>query len=190
MATPQPAGADGLLIRILDLLHAEGLITPDQRREVQLKAPTIRTKLATEKRAASARMGRKRRSGMDVSEAEVVAAFLLPVRAQKPGQIQGKTITEEMIAEVISRDVGLPFQRLDPLKLDFAFVTKSISGPFAERHSVIPLQMDEGFLTVAVANPYDTQVTEQLPTITGQRVKMVVATHGDIQKIASEFWGF
>ncbi|HVO31294.1 MAG TPA: GspE/PulE family protein [bacterium] len=191
MATPSPAGPDSILQRILDLLHAEGLITPEQRREVLVRAPQQRNRLLMEKRAAAARMGRKRRTGIEVAESEVIASFELPMRtAKKPAGGATPTVTEDVIGEVIARDVQMPFVRLDPLKLDFQFVTKAISGPFAERHSVVPMQMEEGFLKVAVANPYDTEMLEQLPKITGQRIRTVVATHADVQKIAVEFWGF
>ncbi len=192
MATPSPAGSDSILVRLLDLLHAEGMITPEQRRDVLVRAPQQRNRLLIEKRAAAQRMNRKRRTGVDVSEAEVVASFQLPLRTAKPlgaGQVP-KTVTEDVLGELVARDVGMPFVKLDPLKLDFAFVTKAISGPFAERHSVIPLAMEEGFLKIAIANPWDTHTLEQLPSITGQRIKPVVATHSDIQKIAQEFWGF
>lgn len=180
-------------MHLLDLLHADGFITPEQKREVTGRYPLQRSKLLTERRAAAQKSGRARRTGIEVSEAEVLASFALPMRADRPGAKPGqpaRVVTEEVIGEVIARDAGMPFEHLDPLKLDFAFVTKMISGPFAERNSVVPLIMEDGMLKIAVANPYATEVMEQLPRITGQRVKPVVATHADIRKIASEFWGF
>ena len=193
MSSPSPLGSDTLLNRLLDLLHAEGMITPEQRREVQGRAPLARNKLLAEKRTQAARSGRKRRSGIEVSDAELIASFALPMRADRPGAKPGqpaRVVTEDVIAEVMAKNAGMPYEHLDPLKLDFAFVTRAISGPFAEKHSVIPLAMEDGYLKIAVANPYDTQTLEQLPRITGQRVKPVVATYSDIQKIATEFWGF
>ena len=193
MSSPSPLGSEPLLQRILDLLHGEGLITPEQKREVVGRAPLQRSKLLNERRAEAQRSGRARRSGTEVSDAEIVASFQLPMRPDRPGakgNAPAKVISEEVIAEVLARDAGMPFEHLDPLKLDFAFVTKMISGPFAARHSVIPLAMEDGYLKIAVANPYATETLEQLPRITGQRVKPVVATHADIRKIATEFWGF
>ena len=192
MSSPSPL-SEPLIVHLLDLLHSDGLITPEQKREVSGRYPLARSKLLTERRAAAQRSGRARRTGIEVSEAEVLASFNLPMRADRPGAKPGmpvRIVTEEVIGEVIARDAGMPFEHLDPLKLDFAFVTKMISGPFAERNSVVPLVMEDGMLKIAVANPYATEVMEQLPRITGQRVKPVVATHADIRKIASEFWGF
>lgn len=180
MSSPSPLGPEPLLQRILDLLHEDGVITPEQRREVIGRAPLQRSKLLNERRAEAQRSGRARRSGIEVSDAEIVASFQLPMRADRPGAKTGapaRVVTEEVIAETLARDAGMPFEHLDPLKLDFAFVTKMISGPFAERHSVIPLAMEDGFLKVAVANPYATETLEQLPRITGQRIRPVVATH-------------
>ena len=194
MSSASPLGSEPLLQRILDLLHGEGLITPEQKREVMGRAPLARSKLLGQRRVDAQKTGRARKSGGgEVSDAEVVASFGLPMRTDRPGAKPGqpaRVITEEVISEAMARDCGMPFEILDPLKLDLTFVTKMISGPFAERHSVIPLAMEEGFLKMAVANPYDTETLEQLPKITGQRVKPVVATYADIRKIATEFWGF
>ena len=46
---------------------------------------------------------------------------------------------EERIMRALARETGLPFVKIDPLKLDAQLVTSVISRPFARRHLVVPL---------------------------------------------------
>ncbi len=188
MATPQPVPAETSLHRLLDLLVKAEAITPDQRKEVLGRAGIQRARLLNEQRAAVKATGRRRMP--EITDAEVVASFHLPLLTKSDRSTTLREVDQSVIAEALAREAGIPFERLDPLKLDFGFVTRTLSGPFAEKHFVVPLALEDGKLKVAVANPFDTAVLEQLPRITGFPVRPVVATYEDIRKIATEFWGF
>src|SRR5687768_18598201 len=107
MSSASPLGSEPLLQRILDLLHGEGLITPEQKREVMGRAPLARSKLLGQRRTDAQKTGRARKSGgAEVSDAEVVASFALPMRTDRPGAKPGqpaRVITEEVISESMAR---------------------------------------------------------------------------------------
>jgi len=68
---------------------------------------------------------------------------------------QGTIIDEFLLARLLAEDAALPFFKIDALKLDVEFIEKKISRPFAKKHKVVPIQMRDGKLVVAVVNPYD-----------------------------------
>ena len=183
MALPAPSSSS--YWRLLTLLIAEGLISEEQRQTAVVKEAQQRVRLQKEKQAELERMGRRLRGKYVVSDAETIASFRFPQRG-KPTS----SVSEAMIAEVIAMERGYPFLELDPLKLDFQFVTQTLSGPYAERHSVIPIRLDGDEIVIAVADPYDDELLVSLEEITGRKIRPAVATKSDITKIAMEFWGF
>ncbi len=101
-----------------------------------------------------------------------------------------RLIEEPDLYQAVARSLGLPFQRIDPMKLDFELVTRTIPRPFAARHLVVPLSLADGVLTLATADPFDAEGMENVATSTGCKVEPVVATRSDVQKIITEFYGF
>ena len=57
------------------------------------------------------------------------------------------------MARAIAEDADLPYVRIDPLRLNAELIEKRISRPFARKHRMIPLEMVDGRLRVALANP-------------------------------------
>ncbi len=101
-------------------------------------------------------------------------------------------LTEEMIMKTLATHWKLPFVRLDPLKLNLDVVTSKISEPFAMRHLIVPMTIDEDqeLLSVAVVNPWDIEALDTVRKVSGLRVRPVISTKSDILKIIREFYGF
>ena len=64
-----------------------------------------------------------------------------------------------------------------------------MSRPFAKRHRMIPLDMANGKLRVALANPYDMEGIDFFRRIAGRDAQFVVASEPDILKALTEFYG-
>ncbi len=80
-------------------------------------------------------------------------------------------LTEEMIMKTLATHWKLPFVRLDPLKLNLDVVTSKISEPFAMRHLIVPMTIDEDqeLLSVAVVNPWDIEALDTVRKVSGLR---------------------
>src|SRR5687767_6481203 len=118
-------------------LGRAGFLTPEQRKDVLAREPALRARLAREKASKT------RRRVYEVSPIEVLAALAFPV----PGK-QGVVLDEDRVTEIVADMTGVPYRKIDPLKLDMTLITRTLSGPYAERHVVLPLEMASGALVV------------------------------------------
>ena len=103
---------------------------------------------------------------------------------------QGTRIDDYLLARLIAEDAGLPFYKIDPLKLDIEFIEKKISRPFARKHRMIPIQVRDGRLVVAVANPFDVASIDSYRDMVKQELDAVVAAESDITQVITDYYGF
>jgi general secretion pathway protein E len=120
----------------------------------------------------------------EVSAIEVAASLGL----EMPG-MTGKTLTEDIITEAVARHAGLPFKKIDPLKLNPEVTTQILSRAFARRTASVPIERNDISLTIAVADPYNLEIIENIERM-GYKVSRVVSPKSDIIKIITEFYGF
>ncbi|MBC7792710.1 MAG: type II/IV secretion system protein [Clostridia bacterium] len=118
-----------------------------------------------------------------VSPAELVASFKLADR-------RGGDLDEDKLAQIIAAKAQFLYKKVDPLELDMGLITRTLSRPFALRHVVLPLAEANGELTIAVDNPFDIEVVENLRRIYPGKLKRVVASKRDILKSITEIYGF
>jgi len=99
-------------------------------------------------------------------------------------------LDEEAIYQVLSREWGISYKKIDPLKLNLNLVTTTIPRSFAQRHMVLPVAIDNGTLTVATADPFNLEAMEDIARASHLRIEPVVSTKSDILKLIDEFFGF
>ena len=64
---------------------------------------------------------------------------------------------------------GLPFYRIDPLKIDFTRVADVMSAAYASRFGILPVEMTATELTIATADPLQVDWMPKLPRSAGAR---------------------
>jgi general secretion pathway protein E len=101
----------------------------------------------------------------------------------------GGPLTEVDIAQAIAADARLGHVRIDALSLNADLIESKVSRPFAKRHRMIPIDMENGRLRVALANPYDIEGIDSFRRIAGRDVTFIVASEPDILKALTEFYG-
>jgi general secretion pathway protein E len=101
-----------------------------------------------------------------------------------------RVIGEPELYKAVARGLDIPFQRIDPMRLDFDLVTKTLPRRFAARHFMVPIALEEDVLTLGTADPFDVQGLEDIAASTGYKVRPVVTTRSDVLKIITEFYGF
>ncbi len=90
----------------------------------------------------------------------------------------------------MARAAGLAYRKIDPLKLDMALATRTVSKPYARKHILLPIEKSGPRLVVAVANPFDRELFENLHRLTGLQIEPLLAAKQDILKSIAEIYGF
>jgi general secretion pathway protein E len=99
-------------------------------------------------------------------------------------------MTEDLVTEAISSVVGMPYLKIDPLKLDLDVVTSHIPRPFALKNLIVAVSESSGVITVAVADPFNDGIINELANARQLNIKRVLSSKSDILKILREFYGF
>ncbi len=100
----------------------------------------------------------------------------------------GQPLTLESLLQWFAERIGLPFVRIDPLKVEVTEVTEVMSYAYAARFNVLPLKVDESEITVATAQPYDDDWERELSHIHNKTFRLVIANPEDIRRFLLEFY--
>src|SRR5262245_15088215 len=87
--------------------------------------------------------------------------------------------TEDQITEALAEAYGVPYARISPRVCDPKAIS-ILAKDFLEQHQVLPLFLVEGMLTIAVSEPANVFLLEELERISGYQVQLVAATSRDI----------
>jgi type IV pilus assembly protein PilB len=101
-------------------------------------------------------------------------------------------VKEEELSNTLAKQLDIPFVSIKagsliPSKEDE--LEKIIPQSFARAQMVLPLSKHLKSLTVALANPLDLLVIDNLKKITGYDINPVIATKADIRDAISKFYG-
>ncbi len=115
--------------------------------------------------------------------------ILASLKLETPGK-EKRILTEELIMRAVSRKLGIPFKKLDPLELDIEIVTKTIPRSFAINHLILPFEIRNGILQVVTYDPDNKTPLRDIEQVNQTELKPYLSTRSDIRKILSEFFGF
>lgn len=122
----------------------------------------------------------------EISPVEIISSLKI---ANKKSKSKGP-IVENTIMEAIAKDTGYPYKKLNPLKLDIDIVTKTVPKLFAIKHLLVPVSLQNGTLTIALYDPYNMEVQDNIKKVVNKKLLFVISPRTDILKIINEFFGF
>jgi general secretion pathway protein E len=165
------------------LMERRGLFTNDQLKDVLARGKSQESKLFSLRHSG---ISRRMRAGSDlVSPVEVLASLNIEING-----VQGNLLTEDVITEALASATGLKYFKIDPLKLDLNVVTDHIPRPFALKNLIVAVGESNGVITVAVADPFNESIVNELASARRLEIKRVLSSKSDILKILREFYGF
>src|SRR4051812_21031383 len=94
--------------------------------------------------------------------------------------VEMRFCTEDQITEALAQGYGVPYARISPKVAD-PKVISILPKEFLEKHQVLPLFLVEGTLTVAVAEPANVFLLEEIERTAGYPAQLVAATVRDIK---------
>jgi type IV pilus assembly protein PilB len=93
--------------------------------------------------------------------------------------IEQGLITEEQLTETLAEVYGVPYAKVSP-KICDPKIIEVLPREFIEKHSVLPMFVVNGMLTVALAEPSNLFLVEEIQQLTGHAVQVVASTQRDI----------
>ena len=100
----------------------------------------------------------------------------------------GRPLDIEALTEYVAQRAGLPYLRIDPLRVDVGRVADTMSATYAERHKVLPVQVTPTEVVVATAEPFMTDWVAEVERQSRRTVRRVVANPQDIHRFTAEFF--
>jgi general secretion pathway protein E len=97
-------------------------------------------------------------------------------------------LTLDWLTEWVASRSGLPFYRIDPLKIDFTRVADVMSATYASRFGILPVEMTATELTIATADPLWIDWMPEIAKISRRVVRLVVASPLDISQYTAQFF--
>jgi general secretion pathway protein E len=101
----------------------------------------------------------------------------------------GRPLSLETLTEWLAGHAGLPYLKIDPMKIHVASVTQVVSLAYAKRHRILPTAASVSEVTFATSEPFDDGWAPDLAQMLRRDIKRVVASPLDINRYLQEFYG-
>lgn len=100
-------------------------------------------------------------------------------------------VTEEGIAQTLSRQLGIDIVNLNGVKIEEDIINL-VNGPILRKHVMIPFEYENGNLNtvrVAMADPMDMMAIDDFCIVTNLMAEPVIATPRDIMMALDKYYG-
>ncbi len=99
-----------------------------------------------------------------------------------------EAVSVEFLVAWLAKKSGLPYLRIDPLKVDVTAVTSLVSYAYASRYKILPVDVAADSVVIATSDPFDTLWEEELGRILRKKIRKVLANPNDINRYLIEFY--
>lgn len=97
-------------------------------------------------------------------------------------------ITEEDMAQALSRQLGYPYIDLSQFEV-YPDVIELIPPDIAKKHMIMPIHRIRSFLTMAMVDPTDLDVIENVRFRTSLSIQPVIASESGVSEAISKYYG-
>src|SRR3989338_366979 len=102
--------------------------------------------------------------------------------------IQKNLVAEKDLLMLLVKELNIPFINLSKYKID-PTLQEIVPEKIARQYSIIPLSSLDFTVTVAVSDPLNVFLIDDLKNITSKEIDMVMATSEDIKNAINTFYG-
>lgn len=100
----------------------------------------------------------------------------------------GKQLTVENLTIWLAARAGLDYYHVDPLKLEFGSIAQVVSQAYAERLKIMPVKVSSVEVTIATAEPFQTEWVPDLERALRTKIKLVLANPLEINRYLPEIY--
>ncbi|HEY0179699.1 MAG TPA: ATPase, T2SS/T4P/T4SS family [Dokdonella sp.] len=126
---------------------------------------------------------RTARGRLELHPLVLVANLKLPDRRDPD-----KPLSLEVLTQWLAQRAGLPYLKIDPMKIDVAAVTQVVSHAYAGRYRILPVAVSELQVVFATSEPFDTRWVADLGHILRRDIQRVVCNPLDLGRYLAEWW--
>jgi general secretion pathway protein E len=101
----------------------------------------------------------------------------------------GVELSLERLTEWLAHEVGLPYLRVDPTKVDVASVTSLVSQAYAQRHRFLPLDVNAERVLIGTSEPMEVGWVPDLANLLRKEIELVFVNPLDLHRYTMEFFG-
>jgi type IV pilus assembly protein PilB len=119
--------------------------------------------------------------------------MLLEEQQQRPGTLLGKLaqemnmLTEEQLVQALSEQMGMQIVDLSDMSIPQSVLTK-VTESMAQLYRVIPIHFEGNRLTVATCDPQNITIQDELRSLLGHEIRIVIAAEGDLMKALDKYY--
>jgi len=99
-----------------------------------------------------------------------------------------KLLDVEALTEWLAKRCGLPYLRIDPLRVDVGRVAEIMSINYAERRKALPLNVGLNEVTIATCEPLDASWVPEIEAHVRKTIKLVVVSPLELARYTTEFY--
>ncbi|MDR3135266.1 MAG: GspE/PulE family protein [Deltaproteobacteria bacterium] len=116
--------------------------------------------------------------------------YVVSLKLPLIGGIEGRLVDDDVLAHLMSKDSGLPYQRVEQRELDSDYVTRLLPRSFAYRHLILPLGVEGNYLKVGVRHPFCQSVLDDVRRVANLKTKPVILSQSNIKKLIADLYAF
>ena len=103
-------------------------------------------------------------------------------------QPSGQVLDVEALTEWLAKRCGIPYLRIDPLRVDVGRVAEIMSITYAERRRALPLNVGLNEVTIATCEPLDIAWVPEIEAHVRKTVKLVMVSPPELARYTTEFY--
>jgi general secretion pathway protein E len=103
-------------------------------------------------------------------------------------RVEGRKLSLEVLTQWLAHRSRLPYERIDPLKLEVATMTEVVPYAYASRIGILPIKTGPGGVVFAVKDPFAVDWMRELEPVLKVPLKRVLANPLDIDRYLVEFY--
>lgn len=120
--------------------------------------------------------------------------LLVDEQKQNPGQLFGRVamdmglVTEDQVAQGLGEQMGLRVVTVSDLTIDKK-VLEMVTEPMAQMYRIVPTEFENDTLTIAMCDPQNLGIQDELRTFLGFNIRAVVTTESSMMSALERYYG-
>ncbi|MGE0314823.1 MAG: GspE/PulE family protein [Lautropia sp.] len=109
-------------------------------------------------------------------------------RKLRASAVPHPTLDLDFLCQWFAKKVDIEYRRIDPLRVDFSRIGDVMSGTYASRYRILPLEVGAGEVVIATAQPFITDWADELSHTLRKDIRVVFSNPVELQRYLVEFF--